>query len=188
VTDYSALHDLAGRASDGDQLALETLLAELRPEIVRTARLIVGSGTATAEDAAQEALLDVANGIGSLREPAAVRAWALRVATTRALRVAKRERSFARRHLVRAVDLGVSDDQDFRMAALKCAFDALAPGARAVAVVRLFAGLSEREASEVLGCSVGTVKSQLHAARAQLAADLRRQGHTPAVSTSKERT
>jgi DNA-directed RNA polymerase specialized sigma24 family protein len=39
---------------------------------------------------------------------------------------------------------------------------------RAVAVLRLYVGLSERETSKVLGCSVGTVKSQLHDARERL--------------------
>src|SRR5882762_7069893 len=83
---------LASRACGGDAAALDELLAELRPLVVRTARLVVGSGSWAAEDAAQEALLDISRGISRLRDPAAVRTWALRVAIRRALRVARRER------------------------------------------------------------------------------------------------
>ena len=83
---------LASRARGGDAAALNDLLAELRPLVVRTARLVVGSGSWAAEDAAQEALLDISRGISGLRDPAAVRTWALRVAVRRALKVARRER------------------------------------------------------------------------------------------------
>ena len=83
---------LASRARGGDAAALNDLLAELRPLVVRTARLVVGSGSWAAEDAAQEALVDISRGIGRLRDPAAVRTWALRVAIRRALKVARRER------------------------------------------------------------------------------------------------
>jgi RNA polymerase sigma-70 factor (ECF subfamily) len=83
---------LASRANAGDSAALNELLTELRPLVVRTARLIVGSGSWAAEDAAQEALLDISRGIGALHDAAAVRTWALRIATRRALKVARRER------------------------------------------------------------------------------------------------
>ena len=72
---------LASRAHAGDSAALNELLAELRPFVVQTARLVVGSGSWAAEDAAQEALLDISRGIRKLRDPAAVRTWALRIAT-----------------------------------------------------------------------------------------------------------
>ena len=83
---------LASRACAGDAAALNDLLSELRPLVVRTVRLVVGSGSWAAEDAAQEALLDISRGISSLRDPAVVRTWALRVAIRRALKIARRER------------------------------------------------------------------------------------------------
>src|SRR3954454_2809480 len=83
---------LASRACAGDAAALDELLAELRPLVVRTARLVVGSGLGAAEDAAQEALLDISRGIGRLRDPTVVRTWALRDAVRRVIQVERRER------------------------------------------------------------------------------------------------
>jgi RNA polymerase sigma factor (sigma-70 family) len=52
------------------------------------------------------------------------------------------------------------------------AFARLPPRMRAVAVLRLYAGLSEQETADAVGCAPGTVKSQLFEARRRLAADL----------------
>jgi RNA polymerase sigma factor (sigma-70 family) len=177
---------LASRAQAGDSAALDALLSELRPLIVRTTRLVVGSGSWAAEDAAQEALLDISRGIGRLRDPAVVRAWALRVATRRALKVARQER--LRR--VRSAP-GVEGPQalvsgEGRTAALKQAFDRLPPRLRATAVLRLQAGLSEAETAAALDCSVGTVKANLHDARKRLTRWLNDAGYAPTVEQRKE--
>jgi RNA polymerase sigma factor (sigma-70 family) len=163
------LSPLAADASRGSRAAMEDLLRHLRPEIVRVTRLVLGPGPSYAEDAAQEALLDVSRGIGNLHDPAAVRTWALRVAMRRALKVARWERlrSF---HGVDAVLEPAVEQPPDALAELKEYFYRLPPRMRAVAVLRLYAGLSEIETSVVLGCSKGTVKSQLHEARVRLAA------------------
>jgi RNA polymerase sigma factor (sigma-70 family) len=176
------LADLARSAVNGDTKSLDDLLRELQPLVTRTVRLIVGSGSWAAEDAAQEALLDLARGIGGLRDPRAVTAWALRVATTRALKIAARERLVAlRRATLTDVEV-VSEPVDERSAAVKDAFDRLPPGLRATAVLRLYVGLSESETAAVLGCSVGTVKSNLHDARRKLTATLVERGFAPTVA------
>jgi RNA polymerase sigma-70 factor (ECF subfamily) len=177
---------LARRANAGDSAALNELLAELRPLVVRTARLVVGSGSWAAEDAAQEALLDISRGIDKLRDPAAVRTWALRVATRRALKVARRERLLRVRSTPGLEDLQAPASSEGREAALKQAFDRLAPRLRATAVLRLQAGLSEEQTADVLGCSVGAVKSNLHDARKRLTSSLTEAGYAPAVEERKE--
>lgn len=177
---------LASRANGGDSAALNELLAELRPLVVRTARLIVGSGSWAAEDAAQEALLDISRGIGQLRDPAAVRTWALRVATRRALKVARRERLLRLRSAPGVEELQALATSEGREAALRQAFDRLPPRLRATAVLRLQAGLSEKEAADVLGCPVGTVKSNLHDARTRLTHMLTEAGYAPTVEHRKE--
>ena len=180
----SDIGELARRASGGEAAATGELLRELEPLVVRTVRLIVGSGSWAAEDAAQDALLDIDRGIHALRDPEAVRAWAMRVATQRAIKASRRERL---RLLRRAPNLDPellahpSDAAPGRAAAIKAAFDLLPPRLRATAVLRLHAGLSEAETAEALGCSLGTVKSNLHDARQRLAHSLREHGFEPTV-------
>jgi RNA polymerase sigma factor (sigma-70 family) len=182
-----AIVSLASRASGGDAAALNELLAELRPLVVRTARLVVGAGSWAAEDAAQEALLDMSRGISTLRDPAAVRTWALRVATRRALKVARRERLVRVRNARSLERLQEPATGEGREAALKQAFDTLPPRLRATAVLRLYAGLSEDETADALGCSVGAVKSNLHDARKRLTHLLGEAGHAPTVEQRKEK-
>jgi RNA polymerase sigma factor (sigma-70 family) len=179
---------LASRANSGDSAALNELLAELRPLVVRTGRLIVGSGSWAAEDAAQDALLDISRGIGKLRDPAAVRTWALRVATRRALKVARRERLLRVRSVPGVEGLQARASTEGREVALKQAFDRLPSTLRATAVLRLQAGLSEAETANVLGCSIGTVKSNLHDARKRLTRLLTEAGYAPTVEQRKENT
>ena len=176
-----AFVQLARRAAGGDRSVLGALLEELEPLVVRTTRLIVGSGSSAAEDAAQEALLDVARGIGELREPEAARAWAIRVASTRAIKVAQRERLTSLRRAELTDEIPASPQTDGRTAAIKDAFDRLPPALRATAVLRLYVGFSEAETAAALDCSLGTVKSNLHDARRKLASTLAARGLAPVV-------
>jgi len=176
---------LARRANAGDSAALGELLTELRPLVVQTARLVVGAGSWAAEDAAQEALLDISRGISGLRDPAAVKAWALRIATHRALKVARRERLLRLRAASNVDELRADPAPDGREAALKQAFDRLPPRLRATAVLRLHAGLSEEETAAALSCSVGAVKSNLHDARKRLTRLLAEAGYAPSVGAAK---
>jgi RNA polymerase sigma factor (sigma-70 family) len=150
-------------------------MGELRPMVVRTARLVVGAGSAYAEDAAQDALIDLDLGLAGLRRPEAIRAWAMRVATTRALKTLRRERLRLRVRPPAEAELAYTPPSELT-ATLKEAFDRLPPRQRAVAVLRLYSGLSEQETADVLECSVGSVKSQLHDARRSLQASLREAG------------
>jgi RNA polymerase sigma-70 factor (ECF subfamily) len=135
------------------------------------ARLIVGPGSWDAEDAAQDALVDISRGISSLSDPVAIRGWAMRITVRRAHKVAKQER---RRRLFSLESAWAREVADRRtshaadVADLKRAFYSLPLGMRTVAVLRLYAGLSERETADAMGTSVGTTKSQLHEARARL--------------------
>ena len=54
------------------------------------------------------------------------------------------------------------------------ALDSLTPRQRATVVLRFFEDLSERDTAEILGCSVGTVRSQAHDALVRLRAAMPR--------------
>src|SRR4051794_22281431 len=116
-----ATTSLASRARAGDAAALNELLAELRPLVVRTTRLVVGSGSWAAEDAAQDALLDISRGISRLRDPTVVRTWALRITMRRAIKVSRRERLLRARDVPAVDGLQAPDPtaSDGRQAALK---------------------------------------------------------------------
>jgi RNA polymerase sigma factor (sigma-70 family) len=174
------LENSARRAVQGDRLAAEEVLRILRPALVRTARLIVGAGSGAAEEAAQEALLDVARGLPAVRDATRVRSWAIRITVRRALRTARRERI---RALVWSPQLAtpLAPDASRMTSRLKEAFDALPPKTRAVAVLRLYVGLSEQETAQMLGCSLGTAKSQLYEARRRLARTLQAEGMAPST-------
>jgi RNA polymerase sigma-70 factor (sigma-E family) len=64
-------------------------------------------------------------------------------------------------------DAGASEEPEIAMV-VRRALARLTPGQRAVVVLRHFDDLTERETAEVLGVSIGTVKSQKAAARARL--------------------
>jgi RNA polymerase sigma factor (sigma-70 family) len=176
--DKTALIPVARDAATGDPRALARLLDELEPLVVRTTRLIVGAGSVSAEDAAQDALIDMARGITRLRHPEAVVSWAARIATRRALRTARWERLRRNRERDLVASSALERD-DERRAALSSAFDGLPRRQRAIAVLRLYLGLSEAETADVLGISVGAVKSQLHAARRRLTQSLSEAGLAP---------
>ncbi|MFL5961728.1 MAG: RNA polymerase sigma factor [Gaiellaceae bacterium] len=147
-------------------------LIELRPLVVRTVRLVVGAGSMIAEDAAQEALVELSRSLPRLRDPEAARAFAAKIAARVAIKVARRERRFAFLGL-RASDTVkpvATQQQPPELLELKEAFDSLPPRQRATTVLRLYVGFSEEETAAALGCSVGTVKRQLHDARKTLTA------------------
>ena len=82
-------HDLVRAAQGGDVLALSLLMDRLAPWL---ARICGGIALEQADDAAQEALLQVFRDLSTLREPAALRGWARRIAVREAVRHAQRAR------------------------------------------------------------------------------------------------
>ncbi len=162
-------------AQGGDVLALSLLMDRLAPWI---ARICGGIALEQADDAAQETLLQVFRDLSTLREPAALRGWARRIAVREAVRHAQRARQergragggdvaqsgahvggHAGAHLGgRAIDPGVAPD-------VRAVLAQLAPEQRAILVLRDLEGLSEDEAAEQLGVAKGTVKSRLFRAR-----------------------
>jgi RNA polymerase sigma factor (sigma-70 family) len=172
--DGIAIAKLVANASSGlDERRVDELLADLRPLVVRTVRLVVGAGSVVAEDAAQEALLEMSRSLPQLRSVEAAPAWAMTIATRMALRIARKEARLWRLGLQARIDArSAPGEMSFQRVALKEAFDRLPPRQRAIAVLRLYVGFSEAETAAAVGCSVGTVKSQLHDARRSLAASL----------------
>ncbi|HEX6471496.1 MAG TPA: sigma-70 family RNA polymerase sigma factor [Streptosporangiaceae bacterium] len=147
-------------AQEGDALALDRLLDDLAPYVHRLCARIA---PAVADDATQEALLAIFQGLSSLRAPEAIITWVRSVTVRTAIRLARRhdpeqaEEDALRGRSVSSLE-GLVDIDD--------ALARLPVSQRVVLVLRIKEGLSEQEIAALLGIPAGTVKSRLHRARA----------------------
>jgi len=149
-------------AKRGDVLALSRLMDSLAPWI---ARICGGIALEHADDAAQEALLQVFRDLRTLREPAALRGWARRIAVREAVRHAQRARGERARAAGLDAQLPAPRSDPALAPDVRAVLAQLAPEQRAILVLRDLEGLSEQEAAEQLGLAKGTVKSRLFRAR-----------------------
>jgi len=140
-------------------------------ELCRLAYVLLGDGP-QAEDVVQEAFLRTFTGLGRLRDRSRADAY-LRRCVVNLSRSRLRRRSTEGR-CNEAVHRTHRDETFTTPADLDMveAVRSLPPRQRAAVVLFYFADLPETEVAATLGCSVGTVKSQLAKARAALARGL----------------
>jgi RNA polymerase sigma factor (sigma-70 family) len=131
-----------------------------------------------AEETLADTLLTAWRKIGSLRDPARLRAWLLTTATRLALR---RRRGFRPQviSLAAAPDVPSRDPSPIDRLALQEAINALPPQMRAVVALHDVADLALADVAAALGRSENTIKSQLREARARLRRDLADETPTP---------
>lgn len=152
-----------------DAAFMDVLLPEL-PRLRRVARLLVGSGD-VADDLVAEALVRTLTAWRAGRVEELVRYTRVTIYNL----AAKRWRRFAVRRRLdhRAIDwtseVAAADDVTAERDRVLSALTLLAPRRRAVVVLRFYEDRSTAEIADLLGCSVGTVKSQLSRALEQLA-------------------
>lgn len=178
------------RLQSGDRSALGPLYTAYATPAIRTAFLITRN-RAAAEDAVQEAFVQVLRTIGALRDPAAFRPWFYRIVVNAAKRSARKawrllpiDRSDEERS-----DLGPSPDEVAigleETAQVRAAIASLSEPQREILVLRYYTDLSEAEIALALGLPAGTVKSRLHRAREALSARLAREPGAPGRSPAK---
>lgn len=140
-----------------------------RGSLLRTAWLLTGDG-GSAEDLVQIALLRCWPRWSRIRKMADPDAY-VRTTMTNAYMNDRRRRWSGEVPTERLPDTGAAapdvDDRGQLLAALA----RLPRGQRAVVVLRYAEDLSERQTATVLGCSVGTIKSQTSRALAALRGD-----------------
>ncbi len=160
--DDQDLANVVRGAQRGDTVALDRLLTSLAPYLGRVCGAIALDD---GDDALQETMMAMVKGLGSLRQPAAVRGWARRIAVRESVRVAHgRSRGgvpVSPAHLIvpaevpdRATEIEV-----------RAVLSQLSPEHRAVLVLRHLEDLSAEETAAALGVPVGTVKSRLSRAK-----------------------
>ncbi|MCG5217114.1 SigE family RNA polymerase sigma factor [Streptosporangium sp. KLBMP 9127] len=145
--------------TEEDESAFDEFLAARSTALLRTAILVCGASQHDAEDLVQGALEKVYRHWPRIRNDNP-QAYARRVVINAAITVSRRRKviqeiTFARPPdtAVPAFDVGLRD-------ALFAELRRLPTRMRAVLVLRYWEDLSENETATLMGCSVGTVKSQ----------------------------
>ena len=172
--------DAVERARRGDLDAYEVLVGRYTALAHRTA-VLFGAGQ-EADDVVQEAFVRAYRGLAGFRQDGSFRPWLLRIVVNET-RNAHRSRSRRLALAVRAFSLGGSDTdrvlgadvavlaEEHRSEVL-AAVRALPHRYRAVVTCRYLLELSEVETAQLLGLPLGTVKSRLSRALAQLQGEL----------------
>jgi RNA polymerase sigma factor (sigma-70 family) len=163
---------LATRARGGDAGALASLLERYRPSLYAVAVGLLHSRD-DALDAVQETTVIALVKLGSLRDPAAVGAWLHRVLRNTCLvRLRRRVRETPTDELDVPV-LVPAPEEALDQLALRdwvwAAIDTLTLDERVTVMLRYFGRCQSYEAiASITAVPVGTVRSRLHRARAQL--------------------
>ena len=161
---------LARRAQGGDRGALAALVERHYPLVFSCAYRRAGNRT-DAEDIAQEVMAKFGAAIRSLREPAALRGFLLRLtvnAVTDHFRKRSREARGAEAYLADPTVIAGDAGDESGDAALWAAVRRL-PEKQRDAVLLVYAdGASHREAAEAMGCAEATVSFHVFEARKKL--------------------
>jgi RNA polymerase sigma-70 factor (ECF subfamily) len=178
--DEAALVEAVRRGEPGSQ---EAIYHRFKRRVFALAVRIVGAHDA--EEVAQEAFIRVFRGLPKFRGDAALGTWIYRLAVNAALSHRTRR---ANSHIAADVRDDAAPEQlvaataETRDAALRRQLEAalagLPVGYRTVIVLHDVEGLEHEDVAEILGCHVGTSKSQLHKARARLREALAARGIT----------
>jgi RNA polymerase sigma-70 factor, ECF subfamily len=166
------------RAKQGDEEAFEVLY-HLHKRRVYSLCLRMTANTAAAEDLTQEAFLQLFRKIGTFRGESAFSTWLHRMAVNVVL-MQLRKKGLP---LVSLEETMESEEEsakkepgaeDVRLAGslnrlqLEQAIGDLPPGYRMVFLLHDVEGYEHNEIAEMVGCSIGNSKSQLHKARMKL--------------------
>lgn len=166
------------RAKQGDAGAFESLY-HLHKRRVYSLCLRMTANTAAAEDLTQEAFLQLFRKIGTFRGESAFSTWLHRMAVNvvlmqlrkKGLPVVPLEENIETEEESPRKEPGA---EDARLAGsidrlqLEQAIADLPPGYRAVFLLHDVQGYEHNEIAEMIGCSIGNSKSQLHKARMKL--------------------
>ena len=165
-----ALRPYLAAAAEGDNVAMGELVRRTQPAVWRMCSAL-GSGD-DVEDLVQETYLRAFRSIGQFRGESAVQTWFLSIARhvcADQIRRSQRQRRLLTR-IVQSADRRNVDTSDTSVSALLAdvAFER-----REAFVLTQLLGLSYDEASDVVGCPVGTIRSRVSRAKADMLALVR---------------
>ena len=178
ATDY----ELAQRSAQGDMTAFQELY-ERHNRRVYSLCLRMTANPTEAEDLAQEVFIQLFRKIGSFRGESAFTTWLHRLTVNQVLmhfrkRGVRLEQTTEEGEVPVQIVKGTENPNAMPVVdriALDKAIAQLPPGYRTVFTLHDIEGHEHEEIARMLGCSVGTSKSQLHKARMKLRGLLRQQ-------------
>jgi RNA polymerase sigma-70 factor (ECF subfamily) len=152
----------------GDRRAMEALYHRFKRRVFSLVARIAGAGDA--EEVSQEVFVRIFRGLPRFRGDSQLSTWIYRLSVNAALSHVERRprRAEGEEALVNVAAEDRPSGDPYLAARLERALAALPAGYRAVLVLHDVEGLSHEEIAEILGCRVGTSKSQLHKARARM--------------------
>jgi RNA polymerase sigma-70 factor (ECF subfamily) len=167
------------RAQQGDGLCFESLYGMHKRRVYSLCLRMTGN-TAEAEDLTQEAFLQLYRKIGTFRGESAFSTWLHRLAVNVVL-MHLRKKGLPEVSLQETLepteedkpkkDFGTEDNVlagSIDRVNLERAIESLPPGYRIIFVLHDIEGYEHNEIAEMMGCSIGNSKSQLHKARMKL--------------------
>jgi RNA polymerase sigma-70 factor, ECF subfamily len=175
----AAFHELVTSSMAGEQDAVATLFAWIRPAIVRYCRSRIGrSGSAysSADDVAQEICMAVLGALSRYGdEPESFLPFVYGIAAHKVAdhyRRAGRDRSDPAADVPDGIDISASPEQQIMAADLRDRLGqllgTLAPRQREILVLRLIVGLSAQETATAVGLTPTAVRVTQHRALAKL--------------------
>ena len=178
ATDY----ELAQRSAQGDMTAFQELY-ERHNRRVYSLCLRMTANPTEAEDLAQEVFIQLFRKIGSFRGESAFTTWLHRLTVNQVLmhfrkRGVRLEQTTEEGEVPVQIVKGTENPNAMPVVdriALDKAIGQLPPGYKMVFTLHDIEGHEHEEIARMLGCSVGTSKSQLHKARMKLRGLLRQQ-------------
>ena len=123
------------------------------------------------DDVLQEVWLRAYKKINTLRDASVFSVWLYRIARNRAIQVLRNESRyvFVERHDESAL---IDDNRESwffdDINKLHRVLRTLSPGQKEAIVLRFFEEMNYQEISDIMGCSVGTVRSRIHYAKREL--------------------
>jgi RNA polymerase sigma-70 factor, ECF subfamily len=166
------------RAKQGDEAAFEVLY-QLHKRRVYSLCLRMVSNPSQAEDLAQEAFLQLFRKIGTFRGESAFSTWLHRM-TVNVVLMQLRKKGLPIVSLEETLEADEESPRkefggdDVKLAGsvdrmqLERAINRLPPGYKTVFVLHDVEGFEHKEIAQMVGCSIGNSKSQLHKARLKL--------------------
>lgn len=161
-------------AAAGDEWAFARLVSAFHGEMVRTC-LVVTRDQAIADEAAQAAWSIAWHRLGSVREPARIRAWLVSVAVNEARQLMRKRRRRSLLEIPVATEDrpgGLDPATGVAFMDLQGAVERLGAEDRALLALRYVAGFDASELSRALGVSPAGVRQRLKRLLDQLRAEL----------------